>query len=66
MYEPETGHGTDTWHQTLDDAFDQAQWEFGIAREEWMKTDRPFLITSEYAVISPTRENTSQSGGIYQ
>ena len=42
MYESETGHGTDTWHQTLDDAFHQAEWEFGIAREEWKKTDRPY------------------------
>lgn len=42
MYEPETGQGTDTWHQTLEDAFHQAEWEFGVAREEWMKTDRPY------------------------
>lgn len=42
MYEPETGHGTGTWHQTLDDAFHQAEWEFGVAREEWKKTDRPY------------------------
>jgi hypothetical protein len=42
MYEPETGHGTDTWHQTLDDAFHQAEWEFGVTREEWKKTDRPY------------------------
>jgi len=30
MYLPDTGPGTDTWHQTLDDAFDQAEWEFGV------------------------------------
>jgi len=42
MYAPETGPGTDTWHQTLDDAFHQAEWEFGVAREEWKKTDRPY------------------------
>lgn len=42
MYEPEKGQGTDTWHQTLDDAFDQAEWEFGVVREEWTKTDRPY------------------------
>jgi hypothetical protein len=42
MYEPETRHGTDTWHQTLDDAFHQAEWEFGVTRSEWMKTERPY------------------------
>ena len=42
MYEPETGHGTDTWHLTLDDAFHQAEWEFGVTPEEWKKTDRPY------------------------
>lgn len=42
MYLPETGPGTDTWHQTLDDAFHQAEWEFGVQREEWSETNRPF------------------------
>lgn len=37
MYEPETGPGTDTWHQTLEDAMHQAEWEFGVARTEWRK-----------------------------
>jgi len=27
--------GTDTWHQTLDDALHQAEWEFGVRRDEW-------------------------------
>ena len=26
---------TDTWHATLDDAFDQAEFEFTITRAEW-------------------------------
>lgn len=42
MYEPEHGTGTDTWHQTLDDAFHQAEWEFGVARNEWLETNRPY------------------------
>jgi len=42
MYEPESGIGTDTWHESLDDAFQQAEWEFGVAQDEWKKTDRPF------------------------
>jgi hypothetical protein len=42
MYVPETGPGTDTWHQTLEDAMAQAEWEFGVTRDEWMKTDCPY------------------------
>jgi hypothetical protein len=42
LYQPENGQGTDSWRQTLDDAFDQAEWGFGVAREEWEKTDRPY------------------------
>lgn len=42
MYEPESGLGTDTWHETLNDAFGQAEWEFGVSRNEWAKTDRPY------------------------
>jgi hypothetical protein len=42
MYEPESGHGTDTWHQNLEDAMHQAEWEFGVISTEWIKTDRPF------------------------
>jgi hypothetical protein len=29
------GSGTDTWHASLDDAFDQAGFEFGVKRLEW-------------------------------
>jgi len=42
IYEPESGLRTDTWHETLDDAFGQAEWEFGVSRDEWAKTDRPY------------------------
>jgi hypothetical protein len=27
--------GTDTWHATLDDAFYQAEFEFGVKPDEW-------------------------------
>ena len=47
MYEPEIGHGTDTWHQSLDDAMHQAEWEFGVARDEWKKTDRPYMLSTK-------------------
>ena len=26
---------TDTWHHTLDEAFDQAEFEFSVQRHEW-------------------------------
>ena len=26
--------------EVLEDAFDQAEWEFGVRRDEWKKTDR--------------------------
>jgi hypothetical protein len=29
------GQGTDTWHETLDDVFEQAEFEFGVKRYEW-------------------------------
>ena len=30
------GIGTDTWHQTLDDEFHQAEVEFMIGRSKWL------------------------------
>lgn len=36
------GQMADTWHQTLDDALHQAEWEFGVASEEWIETNEPF------------------------
>jgi hypothetical protein len=32
----EGGTGTDTWHENLDDALHQAEWEFGVLPEEWV------------------------------
>lgn len=34
--------GTDTWHETLEDALYQAEWEFGVMPEEWADVHEPF------------------------
>ena len=31
----EDGSIADTWHETTDDAIHQAEWEFGVPRDEW-------------------------------
>lgn len=36
------GSGTDTWHETLEDAFHQAEWEFGVERSQWTEVNEPF------------------------
>ena len=36
------GLGTDTWHQTLEDALHQAEWEFGVHPTEWIEVNEPF------------------------
>lgn len=39
FYLDETGQEqTDTYHDTLDSAFEQAEFEFGISKEEWMQS----------------------------
>jgi hypothetical protein len=36
LYLDEQGHEqTDTWHQSLDDAYHQATFEFGVQPQEW-------------------------------
>jgi len=42
MYIPGSGIGADTFHLTLEDAKHQAEWEYGVEEDEWIKTDRPF------------------------
>ncbi len=32
------GRGTDTWHKTVDEATEQAEWEFGVRADEWIRT----------------------------
>ena len=29
------GLAADTWHETLEEAMEQAEWEFGVTPEEW-------------------------------
>ncbi len=36
------GSGTDTWHETLEDAFHQAEWEVGVERSQWTEVNEPF------------------------
>ena len=64
MYQPETRHGTDTWRQTLDDAFAQAEWEFGIARKEWNKTDRPYSWSFAYRALTGHTRNFRVLSGL--
>jgi hypothetical protein len=35
--------GTDTWHEGLEDALHQAEWEFGVRPDEWIEVQEPFL-----------------------
>jgi hypothetical protein len=38
LYLDETGHEiTDTYHDSLEKALDQAKWEFGVAVDEWAR-----------------------------
>src|SRR5438105_6082503 len=39
----ENGEVADTWHQTLGEAFDQAEWEFGVQRNEWIDVNSVVL-----------------------
>jgi hypothetical protein len=31
---------TDTFHMTIDEAFAQAKWEYGVSASEWLDRDR--------------------------
>jgi hypothetical protein len=35
------GQVADTWHQSVAEALDQAEWEFGVQPGEWTSPDRP-------------------------
>ncbi len=41
MYEPEVGQGTDTHHETLDDALHQAKWEFNVLPSKTISSKTP-------------------------
>jgi hypothetical protein len=36
LYIPASGHGTDTYHETLADAMHQAEFEFRVAGDDWL------------------------------
>ena len=42
MHLCEGGKGTDTWHRNLEDAFHQAEWEFGVCPEQWVESNESF------------------------
>lgn len=42
MHLCEDGQGTDTWHVSLEDAFHQAEYEFGVRPDEWTEVDEAF------------------------
>ena len=42
MHICEDGQAADTWHLTLDDAFHQAEWEFGVSPDEWTEINEPW------------------------
>jgi len=42
MHECADHIGNDTWHETLDDAMDQADFEFGVKHDEWTKTETSY------------------------
>jgi len=33
------GTGIDTWHQTVSEAMEQAEWEFGVRPDEWIDAE---------------------------
>jgi hypothetical protein len=35
------GRVADTWHQSIEEAVDQAEWEFGVQPGEWIAPDGP-------------------------
>ena len=43
LYYPEIGHGTDTWHLSLEDAMHQAEFEFNVRPNEWLPTSESSL-----------------------
>jgi hypothetical protein len=42
MHLCDSGLGTDTWHESLEDALNQAEWEFGVLPDEWTDVHEPF------------------------
>jgi hypothetical protein len=42
MHHSIDGTGTDTWHESLEDALNQAAWEFEVDASEWVEIDEPY------------------------
>jgi hypothetical protein len=45
----ENGEAAHTHHDTLEDAFHQAEFEFEVMRTEWVETNEPFDSLKGYA-----------------
>jgi hypothetical protein len=42
MHLCDDGQAADTWHENLEDALHQAEWEFGVKPAEWQEVNEPF------------------------
>jgi hypothetical protein len=42
MHICEDGSVADTWHENLEDAYHQAEWEFGVGPDEWIEINEPW------------------------
>lgn len=38
------GQVADTWHESIEEAVDQAEWEFGVKPEEWIAPETPEMF----------------------
>jgi hypothetical protein len=38
----ENGLGTDTWHQSVEETMEQAEFEFGVQGSEWTEVNYPY------------------------
>ena len=41
MHICEDGRAADTWHETIDDALHQAEFEFGVRADDWSDANAP-------------------------
>jgi hypothetical protein len=42
MHHSIDGTGTDTWHESLEDAMHQGEWEFEVKPSEWVEVNEPY------------------------
>ena len=50
MHHSIDGTGTDTWHENLEDALSQGEWEFEVKPFEWVETNEPYEHPSKRAI----------------